>query len=212
MAQLVVLPQLVQQLLFLHGAALQLPLEAALRLSSVQQRLVELTALAAELFAAGLQRQLVPGQLLQLLPQGGHLLLQFVQTGLALGDLCRRLLIVGAEPLRQLVASGAVGGHVLLHAAQLLRAPQGRLLLRQQRRLRRLFLADRLGQPVAGVVQVRLSSQLLLCLTAQGLGVGLRLFNGLLHFPDTGFILAVAAVEARQLLLHALAAQAQAVQ
>ena len=85
-------------------------------------------------------------------------------------------------------------------------------LQEKQRRLRRLLLADRLGQPVAGVVQVRLSSQLLLCLTAQGLGVELRLFNSRLHFPDTGFILAVAAVEARQLLLHALAAQAQAVQ
>ena len=54
-----------------------------------------------------------------------------------------------------------------------------------------------------------------LCLrsvTAQGGGVGLRLADGGLHLSDAGLILAVAAVEARQLLLHRFAAETQAVQ
>ena len=212
MAQLVALPQLLQDLALLHAAVFQLLLQFVVRLHGLQKRIVAGAAVAAVLVTLLLQRQFGLGQILQPLPQLYHTGVLLLQRRLMARHIGQRLLVGLPVLLHPPVALSAVGYHIRLQAPQVLHATQNAVLLRAQCRLIGLLVADGLGQLVGLLRQIGLAGQLVPHLLPQrGRAVlcrsDVRLYPG--HAPAA---VRLPAVQAGQLLLHSLAAQAQALQ
>ena len=198
-AELVMLPQPVQDLLFLQGGGGDLLLQTGGSPLQVQQVLVALLALLVAGGTLGLQGDLLLVQLRQAVPQGLPLPAQLVGGIFAAGDL--RLGLGDGVPvlLYQVLLVLPAAGELLPQVLQVLEPSGGGVPLRGQSCQAGLFLSDVLGQRAAALQQLRLARQLFLRLGPVLFRQGLLAFHLRLGGGGAGGVVLQPSLQGRQL-------------
>ena len=212
MAELVVLPQPVQDLALLHGAG-GLPLLQPGHLPlDVQQRVVALLQLPVRGGALLLNAQLLLPQLLQLLPAEPNLLPQPLRLRCALFQLRLDLLIGAAVLLQQCLPGGLVPHHILPKLLEIRQGPLHGIPLGAEGREIRFMGGDRLSQRGGELLQPRLPGEMLLRLAAVLLRLGVMPGDLLLLLRHSPPGILQSAGEGLLLSLQVLQAGAQGLQ
>ena len=188
MRQLIIFPELVEDLLLLHRARRALLLKLADAALHVEHIFVEFAAAAVALAALGLQRKLHAGKLFERRALFRHFAAQcgdlfFMHADLAPRLLACRFVLLNERPSALLVALH-LGAQALQARKRLFRG----LALGGKARKRTLAPGDLIAEARGGAQQLRLPGETLLSLRAQRGGLALLLrckrflfFHGALH-------------------------------